>query len=230
VAVEPDAEMKVTIHGVVSGIDGKPMADVFVQLMDESFTELHATNTDADGRYSFHVPAARYYALYAVKDYKVNCLEYWCWDLPADHDLVIDPFVHRLEVYSLTMSEVRYRGLESFILCFRPMGLTAAQAFMKEGHDSNTPHVQIAPDLSTPDITVKINGFDAPVYQVVKMEETTGADSDDPARSTSTMDAYVLQVGKPKQIITRCPLFCQVHIRDPKTHEEGEGGVFWEPR
>jgi len=60
--------------------------------------------------------------MWACKDYAVENLEYWAWNIMAYQDLEINPCIDGLEVYAVN-AWIPQGGMPSVQIYFRPMSL-----------------------------------------------------------------------------------------------------------
>lgn len=215
------APRQARIYGRVTDFDGRPVAGADVGLKTAGFQNVAAVATGADGSYALTVEEGLYIALTAVKDYQTKQLEYWAWNVPAFGEVRIDPRFDRLEVYAL--NAWRPQGAyPSFQVYFRPMSLTkTVAAVIKAGGMeglAKLPLLDIAPDLQTGDLEVKINGERVEVLRVNRVREASGPGQD--------MFAYLIQVALPKQPGTGEWTVFDVTISDRTTGEKGEGRLY----
>jgi hypothetical protein len=220
-AQSPSAAAKARVNGRVMSFDGKPVAGAEVALKAANFENVAAVRSGADGSYSLTVEQGLYIALTAVKDYQTKNLEYWAWNIPAFGEVQVNPRFDRLEVYAL--NAWRPQGAyPSYQICFRPMSLMkTAAAVMKAGGMeglAKLPLLDIAPDLGTGDIEVKINGGRVDVLRVNKVREASGPGQD--------MFAYLIQVALPRTPAPGDWVIFDVTLSDKTTGEKGEGRLY----
>jgi len=77
------AKAMVKISGRVTDFEGRPVQGAAVELKNSRFENAAEGVSDKVGRYALTFPRGTYMALAAVKDYQVNSLEYWAWNVPA---------------------------------------------------------------------------------------------------------------------------------------------------
>lgn len=114
-----------------------------------------------------------YYNFYACKDYSVNYLEYWAWNLPLFEDLEINPRIDTLDLYGLNAFKIQGTS-PALTLYFRPMTLKRSRQLEEEGSWECANKVEkkyveifdIAPKLEKENIKVQIDGTDAEAYHV----------------------------------------------------------------
>jgi hypothetical protein len=208
------------IQGTVTNFANEPLAGAEVALKRDDFSDAARVVADSQGRYSMLVPAGRYNALCAVRDYQVQNLEYWAWDVPAEGDLAIDCRVGGLELYGI--HAWRPRGAApSYLVYVRPMSLQRCGKLIQEhGPDalSTLPELAISPDLATQDVVARIDGQPVPVLAVNRVAESAG-----PGR---TMPGWLVQVGLPAKSGTGGPSRLSLELTDRETGEHGAGCVF----
>jgi len=166
----------VTISGIVTDFSNQPIDSVVVRVKNQEFSNLYETFTDESGAYSLRVAKGSYYCLYAIKpsEYGKTALEYWAWNLPAYQDLKINPQYQRMEIYGLNAFEPQLGSDKTVMVYFRPMSLTKGLKFQKNQQNKNEKidTIAIAPQwLTTDELTIKINGKNAPIVSVTKIAE-----------------------------------------------------------
>jgi hypothetical protein len=213
-------EAQARIHGTVTNFANEPLAGAEAVLKRDDFSDAARVVADSQGRYSMLVPAGRYNALCAVRDYQVQNLEYWAWNVPAHGDMTIDCRVDGLELYGI--HAWRPSGAApSYLVYVRPMSLRRCGKLIQEyGPDalSSLPVVAISPELSAQDVTAQIDGQPVPVLAVSRVSESAG-----PGR---TMYGWVIQVGLPAKSGTTGPTRLSLELTDRETGEHGAGCVF----
>lgn len=216
----------VKVYGKVTDFNGTPLSKAEVRLTDDKFEDIYKTYTDSDGRYEIDVEKGVYYTFYACKDYKINYLEYWAWDVPIFDNMEINAQIDGLEIYSLTAFRVKWNFLQ-LMLYFRPMSLKRAKELEKSGAinfkeksvEDSLEVIDICPELTKNDVEVHINNEKVEVFEVNKVKEYGG--------KNQYMYSYLVHVGLKKE--TNKYEYNKVHITltDRKTGEKGEGSVFW---
>ena len=129
------------IEGYVTDKNKVPIPNATVEIKAENFDTLFSTESREDGYYVLDIPAGKYPFLIAVKDYRVNSLEYWCQNISLQADMNLDLSFDKLEVYGLHVFSVKGAG-NSLMAYFRPMSLPKFQQGLQD----------IAPD----DIEIKV--------------------------------------------------------------------------
>ena len=189
----------VRIYGQVTDFNGVAIDSVSVRLKNKDFVNLYETVTDKNGNYSLTVLKNSYYCLYAIRlvDYAKTKLEYWAWNIPAFHDLEINPKYERMEVYIMNAFEPQVSPHETYMVYFRPMSLTKSHKLegkrdVKEVEKTaiaNKGVMDIAPEaITTEELTVHINGQKSEVVGINKVKEY--------ARG-AFMYGYLIQIKKP---------------------------------
>jgi hypothetical protein len=209
------------IFGVVRDFRGQPIKDGEVTLLSAKFREVATTHSAADGSYSLTVEPGMYIALAAVKGYRVTNLEYWAWNVPAFGELEINPRFDRLEVYAINAWRPQ-GGFPSYQIYFRPMSLTKTVAEVTKAGGmqgvAKVPLLDIAPELESKDIEVKVNGESVEVLRVNRVKEA--------GSPTQNLYAYLIQVNLPKTPATGDWVVFDVTLTDPASKEQGEGRLY----
>lgn len=81
----------IKIHGRVKDFHNQSMSGAIVRVLNDHFEVIAQTYTNDDGQFEIILNKGLYYALYACKDYGVQYLEYWAWNIPAYQDIEINP-------------------------------------------------------------------------------------------------------------------------------------------
>ena len=175
-----------------------------------------------------------YYNFYACKDYSVNYLEYWSWNLPLFEDLEINPRIDGLEVYGLNVFKIQGAS-PALTLYFRTMTLKRAKQLEDEGNWDCTNKVEkkyievfdIAPKLEKEDIKVQIDGVDVEVYHLNRILEYVGLD--EAFNKPQYMPAYMIQVALGEDYNSKRYEYKKINVEvvDSETNEKGEASVFW---
>lgn len=182
------------IEGYVTDKNGVPIANASVEVKGENFITLFSAESDAAGHYKLDIPAGRYPFLIAVKDYGVNCLEYWCQNIFLQKDMSLDVSFDKLELYGLHVFPVKGAG-NGLMAYFRPMSLPKFQ--------------QGAQDIVPENITakVRIDDQETPVINMNLVKEFAG---------DHEMSAYLIQTGTPKGSVSWKRF--DLHITDADGH------------
>lgn len=160
------------LRGHATDKNGAPVAHALIEVKGDDFVTLYCAQSGEDGSYEMDIPAGTYPFLAAVKDYAVNCLEYWCQNVPLQEELSLDVRFDKLEVYGLHPFFVKGGG-NSLMIYFRPMSLPK--------------FLQGARDIAPEEITVRatVDGRELPVIRMNPVVETAG---------DVEMTAYLVQV------------------------------------
>lgn len=119
------------IEGYVTDKANAPIANALVEIKGEDFVTLFSTESEADGYYVLDIPTGNYPFLIAVKDYRVNYLEYWCQNISLQADMSLNVSFDQLEIYGLHVFSVKGAG-NSLMVYFRPMSLPKFQQGMQD--------------------------------------------------------------------------------------------------
>ncbi len=119
------------IEGYVTDKANAPIANALVEIKGEDFVTLFSTESEADGYYVLDIPTGKYPFLIAVKDYRVNYLEYWCQNISLQADMSLNVSFDKLEIYGLHVFSVKGAG-NSLMVYFRPMSLPKFQQGMQD--------------------------------------------------------------------------------------------------
>lgn len=220
----------VRIHGQVTDFNGIAIDSVTIRLKNKNFANLYETVTDKNGKYSLTVLKDSYYCLYAIRlvDYAKTKLEYWAWNIPAFHDLEINPKYECMEVYVMNAFEPQVSPHETYMVYFRPMSLSKSLKFegkrnVKEVEKAAIAEhgmMDIAPDsITAEELTVNINGYKSEVVGINKIKEY--------ARG-SYMYGYLIQIKKPTDLNYLYGDYDQISIQlhSKETDEYGLGECF----
>lgn len=160
------------LDGYVRNKQSEPIANAMVEIKGEDFITIHSTESNEDGYYRFDIPSGHYPFLIAVKDYAVNCLEYWSQNILLENNMSLDVSFDTLEIYGLHVFKVKGGG-NSLMVYFRPMSLVRFQ--------------QGETDIAPVDFMIKvvIDGKEYPVIHTNLVKEIGGEQE---------MSAYLIQV------------------------------------
>lgn len=136
------------IRGIVRDKNKKPLRQARVALLNERFEVEFSAEANENGEFSLKADTKNYPYFIATKEYKTNYLEYWAYNIRLENDIVINPKLDRLEIFSLIFfPSLDADYSDSMMVYFRPMSLSMFLSGEKN----------IAPDISMEDITVSIN-------------------------------------------------------------------------
>ncbi len=220
-STSPQDTTSVHISGTVTDFKGTPIEGAVVELKKADFQTAYRCLTDGQGKYDLLVESGSYVALIAIvmEDYGTKKLEYWAWNVPALHDLEINPRYDRIEVYAMN-AWCPQGALPSLQVYFRPMSL---QRVMDQGGVEalkTMKLIDIAPELTHEDIVAEIDGERVAVLEVNKVREA--------APNVQSIFAYLIQTALPEKPPEADYWRITVTITDPVTGEMGEGLLFWE--
>jgi len=210
---------QIRIAGTVTDFGGRTIGGAEVQVVNNQFQPVARTTTGSQGEYELRVPAGRYMALIAVKDYRVRYLEYWSWNLQATSDLAIDPRIGGLEVYALNAFRPQ-GGYPALMVYFRPMSLRRFKADSARSA-SGKRLIDIAPQLVAEDVSVVLDGAALDVLALSRVTEAAGP--------TQSMVAYLVHVALPKAWPQGATGRLRLTVSDRETGEQGEATLFVEP-
>lgn len=181
------------IFGKVVDKFKNPIKNASVGLMDKFFNDLYLTYTDTNGNYILDVENIEYPYFYAVKDYRINNLEFWCQNINLKKDLMINISLDKLEIYGLNTFKV-HGAYNALMIYFRPMSLSN---YLKNEKD-------LFPNLKK--ISIKINDISSKIYVKNIVEEFVG--------NNEVVKAYLLHVSIPKEGLKNKDNYLLVEIID----------------
>ncbi|WP_425448833.1 carboxypeptidase-like regulatory domain-containing protein [Dethiothermospora halolimnae] len=216
----------VKVYGNITDFNGTPLSKAEVRLTNDKFENIYKTYTDDDGKYELNVEKGVYYAFYACKDYKVNYLEYWAWNVPLFDNMEINAQIDGLEIYSLTAFPVKW-SFPQLMVYFRPMSLKKAKEleesgicnFKKKSVADSVELIDICPELTKNDIEVFINNKKVEVFQINRVKEYGG--------ENKYIYSYLIHVGLNNGTDRYEYNKVDIRLTDRETEEKGEGSVFW---
>jgi len=214
----------VKLQGVVTDFNNAPLEGAVVALKNTSFENLYETYTDKDGKYEIEVKKGLYYTFYACKDYRVNYLEYWAWNIPLYEDKVIDAKIDGLEIYGVNIFQVQ-GGYPALMIYFRPMSLTRGLKLETDGNLDSLEIIDISPELEKEDIEVYWDDRKMAIYEVNKVMEYGGKIKD----LNQHIYSYLIQIELPIEYKEKLYKYNKIDIKlkDKETGERGEGTIFW---
>jgi hypothetical protein len=226
------------MKGKVTDFNGNAIDSATVKLMNEKFETLYETLSDKNGDYSLKVKEGNYYCLYAIKlrDYRVNRLEYWNWNVPVHQNMTINPQYDKMEIYGINVFEPKVTPQETYMIYFRPMSLhkslqlVSAQKIEKKSFkeagrteellDKSNKLINISPDSITKnELEIEINGIKSEIVGINKVTEY--------ARGFQ-MYGFCVQVLKPMQShkLKSEYDFISITLNSAETGEIGKGEAF----
>ena len=153
---------KITITGKVTDYNENPIDSALIEIKNNSFTTLYSTYSSKYGDYSITIDEGLYIALSCIRlrDYAINNLEFWAWNVQAFKNLTLNIHYDKLEIYGVNVFKIQgaYSG---YSIYFRPMSLTRFKNKLAD----------ISPSIETLDLTVEINGQNIKVNSVQKVSE-----------------------------------------------------------
>lgn len=160
------------LEGYVKSKNHAPIANAMVEILDDNFVTIYGTQSNENGYYKFDIPAGQYPFLIAVKDYAVNCLEYWCQNISLQQNMSLEVSFDTLEVYGLHVFSIKGGG-NGLMVYFRPMSLVKFQ--------------QGEQDIAPEDIAIKVtvDGEERSVITANKVKEFAAG---------REMSAYLIQI------------------------------------
>ncbi len=213
------------LSGMVRDFKGNLLNDADVQLKDEYFQILYETKTDEQGYYELSADDGLYPSLFICKDYSINYLEYWAWQVPLFEDINIDARIGGLELYAINAFKIQL-GIPTLSIYFRPMSLKrfskmetiSTTVLMKESKILN-----IAPQIEADNLYVELNGANVRVVEINKVLEYGGVHEE----VAQHLYGYLIQVDIENTVIKDQYNKINIIINDHGTGEYGEGTVFW---
>jgi hypothetical protein len=157
---------KITITGKVTDFNNRPIDSAFVDIKNTSFNTVYSTYSNKNGDYTLTIDEGSYFALSCIRmrDYGINNLEFWAWNVQAFENLTINICYDKLEIYGVNVFSIQ-GGNPGYTMYFRPMSLTRFKNKMPD----------ISPSIENMDLSVEINGKAVKVNSVQKVEEYTNA-------------------------------------------------------
>lgn len=211
----------IKIFGKLTDFDGNAIVNGDVTIKDALFNDVYSTKTDEYGNYILEVEKGTYMAMFAIKDYGINMLEYWGWNLPAFEDREINMRIDGLEVYAINAFMIqRSQPYTTMMIYFRPMSLKRALKNREKLNDNNKEIIEISPNLHEDDIEIKINEQLVNILGINRIIEKTG--------DSHRMIGYIVQVSIPEKEIGQEYAKIHIALRDSETGEKGEGSLFWQ--
>lgn len=162
------------LKGKVCDVNGNAIVGATVALMNDRFENQVEVLTDKRGYFKFDNITGKYAFLYAVKDYKVNFLEYWATNVDTSKPIYMDIQIGDTEIYGLNAYVVK--GAEPGIFVyFRPMSMVKAN----EGNAVSN----IKPNMDNNSIEIRIDGKKADILIINEVKEYS---------LEGEMDAYLI--------------------------------------
>lgn len=212
----------VKLSGIVTDKNKVPLEDTDVYLMNSNFEEICKTKTDQYGHYKIIAEKGLNYLLAIVKDYSVNFLEYWTWNLPLLEDVEINACIDGLEIYAINVFRIQ-GAFPALTIYFRPMSLHRVKSKQEDEKLQQRSIDDISPKLVKGDIDVFVDNENVEVYKINKVEEYSGLNEGCP----QYLYSYLIQIQLPKNFNKTGYYKIDLKIKDRETGEYGEGTVFW---
>ncbi|WP_346889934.1 carboxypeptidase-like regulatory domain-containing protein [Clostridium sp. UBA1056] len=181
------------IWGKIINKLGEPVENATICVMDKFFEPLHTTYTDKKGNYKLDVENKEYPYLYAVKDYAVNNLEFWCQDIDLKENIEINAIIDKLEIYALKVFKID-GAYPALMIYFRPMSLANKLQGLTD----------LLPDIDKFEIT--INDKKSEVYVVNQVEEFVG--------NGQKVKSYLLHISIPEEGLKEFNNYLSIQIID----------------
>lgn len=208
------------VFGIVTDINGTPLAGADVQIKDKNYETLYSAVTKADGTYELEAEEGLYNSLFICKDYGINNLEYWAWNVPIFDELELNATINGLELYGIRTFKIPQGS--TLCIYFRPMSLYRFKALNQD--DMENELFDITPKVIESGLKVKINNKIAQVMEINKVLEGNY----DSEGHYKKMYGYQVQVElDPQTDYIDSHAKIHIELRDDTTGEYGEGTYFW---
>lgn len=153
---------KITITGKVTDFNNNPIDSAIIEIKNNNSKTLYTTYSSKTGDYSMSIDEGLYFALSCIRmrDYGINNLEFWAWNVQAFNNITLNIHYDKLEIYGVNVFRIQcaYPG---YTIYFRPMSLTR---FLNKMTD-------ISPSIENLDLSVEINGRNVKINSVQKVSE-----------------------------------------------------------
>lgn len=209
----------IKLHGKITDFKGNPLTAAEVMILSREFEPIYKTVTNEKGEYELNVKPGIYASFFACKDYGVNNLEYWAWNVPILKDMELSARIDGLEVYAINGFHVQGASPNRIMLYFRPMSLKKAKPLNESGEINTAEIAHIAPKLTKDDIDVVINEEKVEVFQINKVLEDV--------ENNQKFIAYLIHIQLPENLNKYEYNKITITLSDNETHERGEGSLFW---
>ncbi|UTY31540.1 carboxypeptidase-like regulatory domain-containing protein [Treponema putidum] len=164
------------IKGIVQDRNKQPVGYAKVALLTERFEVIISGEADEAGCFRLEAESKKYPYFIASKGFHQKFLDFWGYNIDLRNDLEINPVLGKTEIFSL----IFFLSLDTdntMMVYFRPMSLKLILEEQKS----------IAPELSTDDITVSINGD---FYEIITMRVI----SETVNKGVEPIKAYALKI------------------------------------
>ena len=223
----------VLISGRVTDFNGMPIDSCTVMWQNEQFEPVFQTLTDSDGFYSVPIHKGKYNSMVAIylPSYAQNAitkglpenehrLEFWGWNVIADHDTTLNIRYHRMEAYGLHAFYIP-GATPAFQIYVRPMSLTRSYEWLRQRSTTNDSKlIKLSPSTNEIGIRVEIDGEEVAILQKQEIEEFVNADE--------SLNAYLLTVDIPQNQTNRPYWVIKVELTDLENGDRGEGLYYME--
>lgn len=225
----------VKISGKVTDYNGCPVDSCTVLIYNPDFTEAYETLSNSQGFYSLDsIPKGRYAAIAAMRvneyprmlavapeDMK---LEFWAWNVIADHDITLNIRYDKMELYG-TKAFIEYGGRQEMLIYTRPMSVTKVisyQNFVDKGEAEKNSIVTVEPQYMN--FEVYADGKPLEIFSVQPLNMLNKGNS------VGNDICYLLQVELPQDIYEhKAPYEIRVVGHNSQYNEHGESVYYFEP-
>ena len=147
-------------------------------------------------------------------------LEFWGWNVIADHDTTLNIRYHRMEAYGLHAFYIP-GATPAFQIYVRPMSLTRSYEWLRQRSTTNDSKlIKLSPSTNEIGIRVEIDGEEVAILQKQEIEEFVNADE--------SLNAYLLTVDIPQNQTNRPYWVIKVELTDLENGDRGEGLYYME--
>lgn len=236
IALSGFAKDFVTISGKVTDYAGHPIDSCAVVVSNPDFSDAYYAHSDADGHYRIDsIPRGRYAAISAMrlKEYpramqvpeKDMKLEFWAWNVIADHDMKLDIRYEKMELYGTT-AFMEYGGRPELFIYTRPMSVTKVlqyNNFMDKTAQERETKVTIDPQY----ISFEVYADNEPL-KIISVQHLSLPNANG---NTLNDDCYLLQTDLPSAIYKPDgqPIEIRVIGHNSQFDEHGESVYYWQP-
>lgn len=204
----------VKVYGRVTDFENNPLENAEVFIKDRVFNDVYKTVTNKNGEYEIQIVEGLYYAIAIVKDYTINYLEYWAWNVPVYKNTEISCKIGGLEVYAINCYDIQ-GAWPSLMIYFRPMSLQLAKDLIAKSVEP----IKISPMLYKDSIKVSVNNKLTDILELNGIKEYVG--------ECKRMGAYLIQAQLPHNINKDDYNKIDIEIYNKETDEKGQGCSFW---
>ncbi len=209
----------IKLYGTITDFKGNPLTSADVMILSREFEPIYKTVTNEKGQYEMNVKPGIYASFYACKDYAVNNLEYWAWNVPIFKEMQLNAEIDGLEVYAINGFQVQGASPNRVMLYFRPMSLKKGKSLMESGKLDTVDIFNMAPKLTNDDIDMVINDEKVEVFQINRVLEDV--------ENNQKQTAYLIHVQLPENLNIYEYNKITITLYDNETNERGQGSLFW---